>query len=56
MTNLDDFHEATRVFKRNDVYYLTYADNFRRNNRLQYATSSNPLGSVEVSWSLFGSY
>lgn len=44
MTNLDDFHEATRVFKRNDVYYLTYADNFRRNNRLQYATSSTPLG------------
>ncbi len=44
VTGLEDFHEATRVFKRNGVYYLTYADNYRGHNRLRYATSSNPLG------------
>jgi hypothetical protein len=44
MTGLTDFHEATWVFKRNGTYYLTYADNNPRFNRLQYATSSHPLG------------
>lgn len=44
VTGLEDFHEATRVFKRNGIYYLTYADNYRGHNRLRYATSSNPLG------------
>jgi hypothetical protein len=44
MTALDDFHEATRVFKRNNLYYLTYADNFPRANRLRYATGASPLG------------
>lgn len=44
MTNLVDFHEATWVFKRNGIYYLTYADNFPGSNRMQYATSSGPLG------------
>jgi hypothetical protein len=44
VTGLEDFHEATRVFKRNGVYYLTYADNHPRHNRLRYATSSSPLG------------
>jgi beta-xylosidase len=44
MTGLVDFHEATWVFKRNDLYYLTYADNFPGSNRMRYATSSNPLG------------
>ena len=44
MTGLMDFHEATWVFKRNGIYYLTYADNNPRVNRMQYATSSNPLG------------
>jgi hypothetical protein len=44
MTGLVDFHEATWVFKRKGIYYLTYADNNRRVNRLQYATSSSPLG------------
>jgi hypothetical protein len=43
VTGLEDFHEATRVFKRNGIYYLTYADNYRGHNRLRYATSSNPL-------------
>lgn len=44
MTGLVDFHEATWVFKRNGTYYLTYADNFPGKNRMQYATSSHPLG------------
>ncbi|MDR1784097.1 MAG: glycoside hydrolase N-terminal domain-containing protein [Dysgonamonadaceae bacterium] len=44
MTGLDDFHEAAWVFKRNGIYYLMYADNARGHNRLQYATSDNPLG------------
>ncbi len=44
MTGLQDFHEATWVFKRNGVYYLTYADNNPRFNRMQYATSSHPFG------------
>jgi beta-xylosidase len=44
MTGLTDFHEATWVFKRNGVYYLSYADNHPDNNLMQYATSSSPLG------------
>jgi hypothetical protein len=44
MKGLEDFHEATWVFKRNGIYYLTYADNNPIENQLRYATSSNPLG------------
>lgn len=48
MTGLDDFHEAAWVFKRNGIYYLTYADNHTENgvgaNRMKYATSNGPLG------------
>jgi beta-xylosidase len=44
MTGLQDFHEATWVFKRNGIYYLTYADNHPRNNQMRYATSTNALG------------
>jgi len=44
MEGLVDFHEATWVFKRNGIYYLTYADNHGRENQLRYATSSSPLG------------
>ncbi|KAA6320040.1 Xylosidase/arabinosidase, partial [termite gut metagenome] len=44
MTGLDDFHEAAWVHKRNGTYYLSYADNERRGNRLKYATSESPLG------------
>jgi len=48
MEGLKDFHEATWVFKRNGLYYLTYADNRTENgkgaNRLNYATSKSPLG------------
>lgn len=47
MTGLQDFHEATWVFKRNGIYYLTYADNHSDatgDNRMRYAISTNPLG------------
>lgn len=44
MIGLDDFHEATWVFKRKGIYYLTYSDNNNGANHLKYATSSKPLG------------
>ena len=46
MSGLLDFHEGTWVFKRNGIYYLTYADNYGhpQTNRMQYAISSSPLG------------
>lgn len=44
MAGLVDFHEAAWVFKRKGLYYLTYSDNHPVQNRLQYATSSTPLG------------
>ncbi len=47
MVGLVDFHEATWVFKRNGIYYLTYADNHSDstgNNRMCYAISTKPLG------------
>ncbi len=47
MQGLVDFHEAVWVFKRNGIYYLTYADNHSDStgdNRMCYATSSGPLG------------
>lgn len=47
MSGLDDFHEASWVFKRNGIYYMMYADNLNNANRLRYATSNNPLGPWE---------
>ena len=47
MTGLQDFHEAAWLFKRKGIYYLTYADNNRRENQLRYAISKNPLGPWE---------
>lgn len=47
MEGLKDFHEATWVHKRNGVYYLSYADNFAPENRLNYAVSNSPLGPWE---------
>ena len=52
MTGLYDFHEATWVFKRNGIYYLTYADGNSGGNQLRYAISNNPLGP----WSHKGVY
>jgi len=47
MVGLQDFHEAAWLFKRKGIYYLTYADNNRRENQLRYAMSNNPLGPWE---------
>lgn len=47
MKGLSDFHEATWVFKRKGIYYLTYADNNSGQNQLRYAISKNPLGPWE---------
>ncbi|MCL2816755.1 MAG: family 43 glycosylhydrolase, partial [Oscillospiraceae bacterium] len=47
MTGLQDFHEATWVFKRNGIYYLTYSDNLHGKNQMRYAISRNPLGPWE---------
>jgi len=47
MEGLVDFHEATWVFKRNGIYYLTYSDNQEGSNRLCYAVSRSPLGPWE---------
>lgn len=51
MSGLEDFHEATWVFRKDGKYYLTYADNHTENdrgaNRLNYATSDSPLGPWE---------
>lgn len=44
MEGLEDFHEAAWVFKRQGLYYLTYADNLEGNNRMRYAISDHPLG------------
>lgn len=44
VTNLHDFHEGTWVFKRNNLYYLTYADNNPNNNELEYAVATNVMG------------
>ena len=43
---LPSFHEGTWVFKKDNVYYLTYADNNSSGggNQLRYAISDNPLG------------
>ena len=52
MEGLHDFHEATWVFKRNGIYYLTYSDNHKGGNRLCYAMSKSPLGP----WQYKGAY
>ncbi|GHU79212.1 hypothetical protein FACS1894145_2870 [Bacteroidia bacterium] len=52
MTGLYNFHEGTWVFKKDGVYYLTYADGNSGGNQLRYATSNNPLGP----WSHKGVY
>lgn len=48
MEGLVDFHEASWVFKRQGIYYMTYSDNHMENgrgaNRLCYAISQSPLG------------
>lgn len=44
MEGITDFHEAAWVHKYNGRYYLSYADNNRDANRMQYAIGDTPLG------------
>jgi hypothetical protein len=44
MEGLADFHEASWVRKRNGMYYLSYSDNHKEGNRMNYAVSAHPLG------------
>jgi len=47
MQGLQDFHEATWVHRRGDLYYLSYADNHDvggKHNHMRYAVSKSPLG------------
>ncbi|MHC1693917.1 MAG: family 43 glycosylhydrolase [Eubacteriales bacterium] len=44
MTGIEDYHEGPWVFKREGIYYLTYADNSHGQNKMRYATSKSPLG------------
>lgn len=49
MQGLKDYHEGPWVFRRDDLYYLMYADNHQEPgrggaNQLRYAVSKNPLG------------
>ncbi len=46
-TGLDGFREGPFVFKRNDIYYLIYPDDFPKFNKMRYAMGKNPLGPWE---------
>ena len=52
MKGLYDFHEASWVFKRNGIYYLSYSDNTQPYNYMRYAISDSPLGP----WTHKGTY
>lgn len=43
-TGLDGLREGPFVFKRNNIYYLIYPDDFPKFNKMRYAMSKNPLG------------
>lgn len=50
----DTYKEASFMFKRNGVYYLTYAHAHPKNNsELHYATSKSPLGPFECKGKFF---
>ena len=48
MRGLKKFHEGPFVFKRNDLYYMIYPDNYKKGevfgNNMRYAISKKPLG------------
>ena len=46
-TGLDGLREGPFVFKRNDIYYMIYPDDFPKFNKMRYAMSKNPLGPWE---------
>ena len=44
---LDGFREGLFIFKRNDLYYAIYPDDFPKYNKMRYAVSDNPFGPFE---------
>ncbi|MDO6597927.1 family 43 glycosylhydrolase [Oceanihabitans sp. 2_MG-2023] len=46
-TGLDGLREGPFVFKRNDIYYMIYPDDFPKFNKMRYAMSKSPLGPWE---------
>ncbi|MDO6792084.1 family 43 glycosylhydrolase [Tamlana sp. 1_MG-2023] len=44
---LDGFREGLFVFKRNDLYYAIYPDDFPKYNKMRYGVSDNPFGPFE---------
>lgn len=46
-TGLDGLREGPFVFKRKDIYYLIYPDDFPKFNKMRYAMSKSPLGPWE---------
>jgi hypothetical protein len=52
---LDGFREGLFIFKRKDIYYAIYPDDFPKFNKMRYAISDNPLGPFECKGVFLGS-
>ncbi|WP_218017714.1 family 43 glycosylhydrolase [Formosa haliotis] len=52
---LDGFREGLFVFKRNNLYYAIYPDDFPKYNKMRYAISENPFGPFECKGVFLGS-
>lgn len=52
---LDGFREGLFIFKRNDLYYAIYPDDFPKYNKMRYAISDNPFGPFECKGVFVGS-
>ncbi|WP_216362688.1 family 43 glycosylhydrolase [Formosa algae] len=47
ITGLDGFREGLFIFKRENLYYAMYPDDFPKYNKMRYAVSDNPFGPFE---------
>jgi len=55
ITGLDGFREGLFIFKRNNLYYAIYPDDFPKYNKMRYAVSENPFGPFECKGVFVGS-
>lgn len=55
ITGLDGFREGLFIFKRNNLYYAIYPDDFPKYNKMRYAISNNPFGPFECKGVFLGS-
>lgn len=55
ITGLDGFREGLFIFKRNNLYYAIYPDDFPKYNKMRYAISDNPFGPFECKDVFLGS-